>query len=125
MSKEIKKPEGETAEKPQPEQPAKPPVNQFISPDGHIRDRVIIHESQKIPKEGLFVSLNGYAFLIKPGTEVDLPRPVRLMLDSCVETETLQQDGKNFTRNIPRVTYTLVKEGVNLEKVPEQESFSE
>lgn len=106
-------------------QPAVPDTTHFVSPEGHIRDRIIIHESQKIPKEGLFISLNGYAFLAKPGTEIDLPRPVRVMLDSCVETETIQEDGKNFTRNIPRVTYTLVKEGVNLEKKPEQENFAE
>jgi hypothetical protein len=91
----------------------------FSSPAGHIRDRIIIHESQKIPREGLFISLNGFSFLAKPGVEIDLPRPVRLMLDTRVETETIQADDgmggmKEFTRNIPRVTYTLIKEGVNI-----------
>jgi hypothetical protein len=96
----------------------------FLHPEGHIRDRIIIHESSKIPKEGQFISLNGYAFLAKPGVEIDIPRPVRMMLDTRIETETTQDDtGNSFTRNIPRITYTLVKEGVNEVKLPEKETF--
>jgi len=95
----------------------------FSTPVGHIRDRIIIHESMDIPKEGLFVSLNGYPFLIKPGVEVDIPRPIRTMLDTRIKTETVMQDDGNgrmieHKRNIPRVTYTVVKEGIN---IPEPE----
>jgi hypothetical protein len=91
------------------------PERFFSNPVGHIRDRIIIHQSAKIPKEGQFISLNGYSFLAKPGVEIDLPRPVRLMLDTRVETETIQGDnGETYTRDIPRFTYTLVKEGVNI-----------
>jgi hypothetical protein len=91
------------------------PENFFKSPVGHPRDRIIVHPSMEIPKEGLFLSLNGFAFLVKPGVEIDLPRPVRLMLDTRIKTETIQgDDGKDYTRDIPRITYTLVKEGVNL-----------
>jgi hypothetical protein len=91
------------------------PERFFTNPDGHIRDRIIVHQSSKIPKQGQFVSLNGYSFLIKPGEEIDLPRPVRLMLDTRVETESIQgEDGKTYSRNIPRFTYTLIKEGVNI-----------
>jgi len=100
--------------KPKTEQ-EKNPEGFFTSPVGHIRDRIIIHPSMEIPKEGLYVALNGYGFLIKPGVEVDIPRPVRLMIDTRIKTETLQgDDGKEYTRDIPRVTYTLVKEGVNV-----------
>jgi hypothetical protein len=89
------------------------PENYFKSPVGHPRDRIIVHPSQKIPKEGLFLSLNGFAFLIKPGVEVNIPRPVRHMLDTRIETETIQgDDGKEYTRDIPRITYTLVRENV-------------
>ena len=96
------------------------PDKYFISPAGHIRDRIIIHENMDIPKEGLFVSLNGYPFLMRPGEEIDIPRPVRQMLDTRIKTETvMQDDGRGnmieHRRNIPRVTYTLVKEGVNVE----------
>ena len=91
------------------------PERFFTNPNGHIRDRIIVHQSSKIPKQGQFVSLNGYSFLIKPGEEIDLPRPVRLMLDTRVETESIQgEDGKTYSRNIPRFTYTLIKEGVNI-----------
>jgi hypothetical protein len=91
------------------------PERFFKDPTGHIRDRIIIHQSAKIPKEGQYIALNGYSFLAKPGVEIDLPRPVRLMLDTRVETETIQGDnGETYTRDIPRFTYTLIKEGVNI-----------
>lgn len=90
----------------------------FISPKGHPRDRIIIHESADMPKEGLFLSLNGFAFLAKPDVEIDLPRPVRQMLDTRVKTETRRVDDGHgnmivHTRNIRRFTYTLVKENVD------------
>ena len=91
------------------------PEKYFSSPDGHVRDRIILHESQEIPKEGMFVSLNGFPFLIKPGVEVDIPRPVRLMLDTRIKTETIQgDDGQDHHRHMPRLTYTLIKEGINI-----------
>ena len=93
----------------------KHPENYFDSPHGHIRDRIIIHESEKLPKNGMFIQLNGYGFLAKAGVEIDIPRPVRLMLDTRIETQTFKgEDDKSYTRNIPRITYTLVKEGVNV-----------
>ena len=89
------------------------PEKYFINPIAHVRDRIIIHESSKIPKEGLFFSLNGFSFLAKPGVEIDIPRAVRKMLDTRIETETIQDSQGNIhTRNIPRVTYTLVKENI-------------
>ncbi len=96
------------------EQQKKRDATYFISPIGHPRDRIIIHESSKIPKDGQTMGLNGYHFLAKPGVEIDLPRPVRLMLDTRIETESIQgQDGNIYTRDIPRITYTLVKENVD------------
>jgi hypothetical protein len=92
-----------------------PETPMFVSAQGHIRDRIIIHESTKIPREGIFLSLNGFAFLAKAGVEIDLPRPVREMLDTRIETETFQdENGESHVRHIPRITYTLVKAGVNL-----------
>jgi hypothetical protein len=91
----------------------------FVNPKGHIRDRIRIHDNQKIPKEGQFISLNGFAFLAKPGEEIDIPRPVRLMLDDCIETETIHGEDKVYTRDIPRITYTMIKEGVNIPEAVE------
>ena len=89
------------------------PERYFSAPFGHPKDRIIVNESSKIPREGQFVSLNGYGYLIRPGYEVDIPRPVRGMLDNCIETETFYgDDGKEYHRNIKRITYTLVKEDV-------------
>jgi len=87
----------------------------FNSPQGHVRDRIIIHESMDIPKEGQFISLNGYPFLAIPGKEIDIPRPVRDMLDTRIITVTQHdENGKSYTKDIKRVNYTLIKEGVNL-----------
>lgn len=92
------------------------PEDYFVNPVGHIRDRIIIHESERIPKGGAFISLNGYAFLAEPGVEIDLPRPVRKMLDTRIETQTIYgQNGETYARDIPRITYTLIKENVNRE----------
>lgn len=89
----------------------------FNTPVGHIRDRIIIHENPKIPKEGIFLSLNGFPFLAKAGVEIDIPRAVRLMLDTRVETETTyDKDGNSYSRNIPRFTYTVIKEGINVDE---------
>ena len=103
----------------------KHPENYFVDPKGHPRDRIIIHDKPEIPREGAFISLNGYAFLAKPGIEIDIPRPIRLMLDSRIMTETTQdKDGKNYLRDIQRITYTLIKEDVTgVLKIPEQESI--
>ena len=89
------------------------PEKYFSSPEGHPRDRIIINENPELPKEGIFVSLNGFAFLAKAGVEIDLPRPVRKMLDTRIKTETIQgDDGKDYHRDIRRITYQLVKEDV-------------
>jgi len=97
----------------------KNPLDYFTGPGAHIRDRIIIHEHPDIPAEGLFVSLNGYPFLAKPGEEVDIPRPVREMLDTRIVTITRQDDeGKDHVKDIKRVNYTIIKEAVNQE-VPE------
>jgi hypothetical protein len=96
------------------------PEDYFDSPVGHIRDRIVILEGSDIPKEGRFISLNGYAFLAKPGMEIDLPRPVRKMLDTRISTMTFyDENGKEHTKDIKRVPYTIIKEGVNL---PEPEA---
>lgn len=95
------------------------PDKYFTGPAGHVRDRVIIHESSDIPREGQFISLNGYSYLIKPGFEVDIPRPVRLMLDTRIRTETIQgEDGKEHHKHIKRINYTLVKEDIDGALVP-------
>jgi hypothetical protein len=91
----------------------KHPEKYFTSPIGHPRDRIRINENPELPKEGIFMSLNGFAFLAKAGVEIDLPRPVRLMLDTRIKTETIQdENGKDHLRNISRITYMLIKEDV-------------
>jgi hypothetical protein len=100
------------------------PERYFISPVGHPRDRIILHNSPEVPKEGVFISLNGFPFMIPPDVEIDLPRPVRLMLDTRIKTETRRtDDGRGnvniHTRNMKRFTYTIVK--LDVENIPPAE----
>ena len=88
----------------------------------HIKDRIIVNPAPDIPREGLFVSLNGYGYLVKAGFEIDIPRPIRQMLDTRIRKEIVQDDnGKEYVRDVPAVTYRLIQEGVNLpENAPAQ-----
>ncbi|HHT9136798.1 MAG TPA: hypothetical protein ACFYEK_06065 [Candidatus Wunengus sp. YC60] len=104
----------------------KNPEKYFTGPDGHIRDRIIINQTPDIPSEGVFVSLNGFAYLAKPGVEIDIPRPIRTMLDTRIKTDTIQvqnPDGsyRSTERDMPRITYILIKENVGKEEIPATE----
>ncbi len=99
----------------------KNPEKYFTGPEGHVRDRIIVNQTPDIPSEGAFVSLNGFAYLIKPGEEIDIPRPIRKMIDTRIRTDTIQiqnPDGsyKSHGRDMPRITYILIKEDVGKEE---------
>jgi len=93
------------------------PNHYFNSPVGHVKDRILIHQGPDVPIEGIFLSVNGFPFLAKAGVEIDIPRPVRQMLDTRIKTITEQDPmtGKNYNRDILRFPYVLIKEGVNLD----------
>lgn len=95
----------------------------FLSPKGHPRDRILVHENPNLPSDGLFVALNGYSFHIPLGIPVDVPRPVRQMLETRIQTEhrtVLDAPGKVsiHSRNIPRIPFVLIAENVDAEPVP-------
>ena len=95
----------------------KNPTNYFTSANAkdHIKDRIKVNPSPDIPREGYFVGLNGHGYLIKAGFEIDVPRPIRQLLDTRIRTEMVQdENGKDYFRDVPVITYTLIKEGVNL-----------
>ena len=99
-------------------------ADQFLSPEGHPRDRIIINESSEVPREGVFLSLNGYPFLAKPNVPIDLPRPVRKMLDTRIRTEVgMADDGTGrlteHVRHVRGFSYQLVKEDVDKIEVPD------
>jgi hypothetical protein len=101
----------------------KHPENYFVSPLGHPRDRIMLHETAESPKGGRFISLNGFPFMAQCGVEIDLPRPVRLMLDTLIRTETVVRDDGNGrvireSRNIQRFPYVLVKENADAVSEP-------
>jgi len=93
----------------------------FVSPEGHIRDRIIVQQTAEIPREGQFIGLNGFPFQVEPGVEVDIPRPVRMMLDTLYYTDLIQDEqGGEYTRKRLRFPYTLIQEGVNRRPVEEE-----
>ena len=94
------------------------PDKYFASPAGHPKDRIVLHETAEATKGGRFFSLNGFPFLAQSGVEIDVPRPVRKMLDTLIRTENVTHDdgtGKlvRESRNVPRFPYVLVKEGID------------
>jgi hypothetical protein len=106
------------------------PEKYFTSPKGHPKDLIRINESPDLPKEGVFFGLNGYQYLAKPGVEIKIPRPVRLMLDTRIRTETQRVDEGNgnvvaYPRDYPRITYTLLKEDVDAEVPVPKETESQ
>lgn len=88
-------------------------ILKFVSSVGHIKDRVVFHQNPEIPKEGILLGLNGVHFQVKPGVEVDIPRPVRQMVDTLIFTDLIQdEEGGEYTRDRPRYPYSLIKEDV-------------
>ena len=94
------------------------PERYFDSPAGHPRDRIKIHETPYNTLNGMIcLGLNGFHIQCKAEEEIDIPRPVRLMLDTLIQTETRRVDNGHggydvHTRNLRRFPYTLIKEDV-------------
>lgn len=94
-------------------------VEKFISSEGHIRDRVVFHQTAEMPKEGVFLGLNGVSFQVLPDKPVDIPRPVRMMVDTLFYTDIIQDEaGGEYKRHRKRFPYTLIQEGVNIKPTP-------
>jgi len=96
----------------------KNPLHYFTASNAkdHIKDRIYVNPAPDIPREGLFVSLNGHGYLVKAGFEIDIPRPIRMMLDTRIRKEVVHgDDGKEYVRDVPAVTYRLIQEGVNVQ----------
>ena len=89
----------------------------FTHPEGHKRKWVILRDTGN-PHENKqpFVSLNGFAFKIQKNVPVHLPVPVIEMMKRCVFTKIERDDdGNEFTRDIPRYNIELVPQN----EVPE------
>lgn len=48
--------------------------------------KIILEESDDIPPTGLYIGLNGYGYMIRPGEEVNVPLGVQEILDHAIET---------------------------------------
>ena len=93
----------------------------FTHPRGHVRDRIILHETMDSPKEGQFVGLNGFPFLVQYNKEIDVPRPIIQMLRTRIadKIEKDPQTGIETVRHISRFNFSVVKENVN--QIPQEE----
>lgn len=49
------------------------------------RIRIVLEENDNIPPTGQFIQLNGAAFILRPGEEVDVPIGLLSVLDDAVE----------------------------------------
>ncbi len=101
---------------------AKEKVLYFNHPQGHIKDKIIIHDTPELPANG-FYQLNGFPFQLPVNVEIDIPRPVRLYLDTLIRTEHRRVEVspgvyQDNPRNVRRVVYTLVKENIDQEPPP-------
>ena len=66
--------------------------------------RIMLDEDANIPPTGLFVSVNGYGYLLKVGVPIDAPLPVIETLNNAVvnmplvDPDTLQYKGSRERR---------------------------
>lgn len=98
-------------------------LNYFTGAKGHPVDKIIINELADTAKEGRFFSLNGYAFNAPEGVEIEIQRPVRKMLDNRIETQSrVAADGKNYHKDIKRITYQLIEEDIYRDKKVETQA---
>lgn len=66
----------------EPVEPAKTP-KASKPPKTSDRVRIILEENDDIPPTGLFVSVNGRPYLIRPGEPVDVPQSVVEVLENA------------------------------------------
>lgn len=96
----------------QPATPAEPaePVKP-AKPDYTERVWAQFFESEDMPAHGIPVSVNGTAYLIKPGRPVNVPRFVLRAIDNAIAERPIQDasGGKiRGYRKVQRFTYTLI-----------------
>jgi len=75
--------------------------------------KIIVNESDNIPPTGLPVSLNGKAYIIRPGVEVCVPEGVIEILDHAVESvPTVDPLSRRLGvwRERPRFPYRIVRD---------------
>jgi hypothetical protein len=104
-----------------PQDGAPPPARRQGKNMGPLRgqktQRIMVEESSEIPPTGLFVGVNGYGYMIKPGVVIDAPMAVIEVLNNAIITvpivnpDTLQITG---TRSRRRFSYRSM-EGVALD----------
>lgn len=73
------------------------------------RQRIIIHDGDETESRDVFVSVNGRAFQIQRGVEVDVPLEVIEVLNNAKKARLIQKPGgENVFREVPRFSYTVV-----------------
>jgi len=98
--------EAEVKPKPKP----KPRSTRQTKPKG--TTRIILEESDDIPPTGLFISLNGRGYMIKPGEEVDVPDPLIEILDHAVmETPSVDPSTRRVIGYKKRMRYPYRRMG--------------
>jgi len=73
------------------------------------RKRIIISESENANDVNVFVSVNGYAYNIRRGVEVEVPVSVLHVLDNAVESRIVKTaEGNHTLKSYQRFPYQVV-----------------
>lgn len=95
----------------------------YVHPSKMPKCRLIIHRQEGvIGQADVFVGVNGYAYTIRRGDEVEVPKMVLENLRNAVVTIlTKDKDGNDVLSNVPRFAFTVVQEDVASEQKSEME----
>ena len=88
---------------------AKPLVADVVGAEDDDRVTIIVDEPNNSPSSQQFFGLNGKGFLITFGEKVRVPRALLNVLNECVETRSIpQQGGGVIERDSLRFSYRIV-----------------
>jgi hypothetical protein len=82
------------------------PVIQKAKPKGMPKTtKIILEENDSIPPTGLFLQVNGNAYVIRPGYPVDVPDSLIEVLDNAVMSAPVVDNEKNVVGYRDRMKY--------------------
>jgi hypothetical protein len=75
--------------------------------------RIVLEDNENIPPTGQPISINGRAYIVKPGVEVDVPPAVLEVLDNAIMSVPIMDPQTRRvigTRDRKRFPYRLVRD---------------
>lgn len=74
--------------------------------------RIMLEDNDGIPPGGQFVAINGYAYTIMPGEEVDVPEPILKVLDDARVSRPIRDSNLRIIgyRRASRIPYRIIRD---------------